>query len=119
MNQSSAAALTPQFSQFFVAQVSGMSTATVLSSDELNVAMRELSGWTIENGKLHRQFQFPSFIEAFGFMSRVALVAESMGHHPEWFNVYNRVIVDLTTHDAGGITMKDVELARRMNEFSQ
>lgn len=120
INQNLAAALTPQsVSQSFVAQVSDMTTATVLSSDELNAAMRELTGWTIENGKLHRQFQFPSFIEAFGFMSRVALVAESMGHHPEWFNVYNRVIVDLTTHDEGGITMKDVELARRMNELSQ
>ena len=93
--------------------------ATVLSSSDLNAAMKELTGWTIEDKKLHRQFQFPSFVEAFGFMSSVALVAESMEHHPEWFNVYNRVTVDLTTHDAGGITIKDVELARRMNELSQ
>ena len=119
MNQSSAAALTPQFSQFFVAQVSGMSTATVLSSDELNVAMRELSGWTIENGKLHRQFQFPSFIEAFGFMSRVALVAESMGHHPEWFNVYNLVRIDLVTHDVNGISNYDIELARIIDTITK
>lgn len=90
---------------------------TALSPDAINAALTELPGWSVEGGKLHRQFQFPSFVEAFGFMSSVALVAESMGHHPEWFNVYNRVTVDLTTHDAGGITDKDVALARRMNEL--
>jgi len=94
-------------------------TATALSTDAINAALADLPGWRIENGKLHRQFQFKSFVEAFGFMSSVALVAESMGHHPEWFNVYNRVIVDLTTHDAGGITDLDLSLARRMNELAQ
>jgi len=94
-------------------------TATALAPDAINAALAELPGWSIENGKLHRQFQFKSFVEAFGFMSSVALVAESMGHHPEWFNVYNRVIVDLTTHDAGGITDLDLTLARRMNELAQ
>ena len=94
-------------------------TATALSTDAINAALADLPGWSIENGKLHRQFQFKSFVEAFGFMSSVALVAESMGHHPEWFNVYNRVIVDLTTHDAGGITDLDLALARRMNELAQ
>lgn len=92
---------------------------TLLSPDALNTALGNLPGWSIEQGKLHRQFQFPSFVEAFGFMSSVALVAESMGHHPEWFNVYNRVTVDLTTHDAGGITDLDVKLASKMNELSQ
>lgn len=92
---------------------------TLLSSDALNTALGELPGWSVEQGKLHRQFQFPSFVEAFGFMSSVALVAESMGHHPEWFNVYNRVTVDLTTHDAGGITNLDVKLASKMNELAQ
>jgi 4a-hydroxytetrahydrobiopterin dehydratase len=120
MNQALSVAQVPQIVPYpIVAQVSGMSMATVLSSSDLNAAMKELTGWTIEDKKLHRQFQFPSFVEAFGFMSSVALVAESMEHHPEWFNVYNRVTVDLTTHDAGGITIKDVELARRMNELSQ
>ncbi len=90
-------------------------TDSVLSPSDLNAVLAELSGWTLQDGKLHRQFQFPSFVEAFGFMSSVALVAESMGHHPEWFNVYNRVTIDLTTHDAGGITQKDVALARRAN----
>jgi len=92
---------------------------TKLSPNELDAALSELGSWSLQHDKLHRQFQFASFVEAFGFMSSVALVAESMGHHPEWFNVYNRVTVDLTTHDAGGITMKDVELARRMNELAQ
>lgn len=101
-----------------IAQGSTMSTPIQLTSDELNAALSELSGWSLENNKLHRQFQFASFVEAFGFMSSSALVAESMGHHPEWFNVYNRVTVDLTTHDAGGITAKDVELARKMNELA-
>lgn len=101
------------------AQVPGMSAPTKLSANELDAALSELGGWSIQNEKLHRQFQFNSFVEAFGFMSSVALVAESMAHHPEWFNVYNRVTVDLTTHDAGGITQKDVDLARRMNELAQ
>lgn len=92
---------------------------SLLSPDALNTALGDLPGWSVEQGKLHRQFQFPSFVEAFGFMSSVALVAESMGHHPEWFNVYNRVTVDLTTHDAGGITDLDVKLASKMNELSQ
>ncbi|HEY9697863.1 MAG TPA: 4a-hydroxytetrahydrobiopterin dehydratase [Trichocoleus sp.] len=120
MNQALSVAQVPQIVPYpVVAQVSGMSMATVLSSSDLNAAMKELTGWTIEDKKLHRQFEFPSFVEAFGFMSSVALVAESMEHHPEWFNVYNRVTVDLTTHDAGGITIKDVELARRMNKLAQ
>lgn len=96
-----------------------MTISAVLSTDAINAALNELTGWSIERGKLHRQFQFSSFVEAFGFMSSVALVAEAMGHHPEWFNVYNRVTVDLTTHDAGGITDKDVTLAKRMNELAQ
>jgi 4a-hydroxytetrahydrobiopterin dehydratase len=79
---------------------------------------RNLPGWSLREGKLHRQFQFGSFVEAFGWMSSVALVAESMGHHPEWSNVYNRVRVDLTTHDAGGITELDFTLAQRMNELA-
>ncbi|MBW4578319.1 MAG: 4a-hydroxytetrahydrobiopterin dehydratase [Tildeniella nuda ZEHNDER 1965/U140] len=91
---------------------------TPLSKEELNAALGQLNGWSIKDGKLHRQLQFPSFVEAFGFMSSVALVAEAAGHHPEWSNVYNRVTIDLTTHDAGGITAKDVELARRINALA-
>lgn len=106
-------------SSLLIAQDPAMSSPAKLSPNELDAALSELGGWSLQNEKLHRQFQFNSFVEAFGFMSSVALVAESMGHHPEWFNVYNRVTVDLTTHDAGGITNKDVELARRMNELAQ
>jgi 4a-hydroxytetrahydrobiopterin dehydratase len=95
-----------------------MSTAKLLSSPELNQALEGLKGWSVEGGKLHRQYQFSSFVEAFGFMASLALVAESMGHHPEWFNVYNRVTIDLTTHDAGGITNLDVEFARQANQLA-
>lgn len=91
-----------------------------LSLVQVNAALKELgSNWTLKNNKLHREFQFKTFVEAFGFMSSTALVAESLGHHPEWFNVYNRVIVDLTTHDVGGISNLDIELAKKMNELSQ
>lgn len=93
-------------------------SALVLSPTQLDAALGQLKGWNIQNGKLHRQYQFPSFVEAFGFMSSLALVAESMGHHPEWFNVYNRVTIDLTTHDAGGITQKDIDLAKKANELA-
>lgn len=91
---------------------------TKLSAQALETELQDLSGWTIENGKLHREFRFPSFVEAFGFMSSLALVSEAMGHHPEWFNVYNRVTIDLTTHDAGGITMKDIEWAKKANTLA-
>ncbi len=67
---------------------------------------------------LHREYRFPDFVAAFGFMTSAALAAESINHHPEWKNVYNRVVVDLTTHDAGGITEKDLELARRMDALA-
>ncbi len=89
--------------------------SAVISSEALEAALRDLTGWTVENGKLHRQFQFHSFVEAFGFMSSLALVSEGMGHHPEWFNVYNRVVIDLTTHDAGGISQNDIDWAKKAN----
>jgi len=89
--------------------------STKLSESEIQSALRELAGWTVANGKLHREYKFADFIHAFGFMSSSALIAEAMGHHPEWCNVYNRVTVDLTTHDAGGITAKDLELAGKMD----
>lgn len=92
-----------------------MSTSPRLNHNELQSALRGLPGWSLQADKLHRQFQFADFIEAFGFMSRLALVAEKMGHHPEWFNVYNRVTIDLTTHDAGGITALDIQLAQQAN----
>lgn len=75
-------------------------------------------GWSLEDEKLRRAFQFDDFVEAFAFMSAAALKAEKMDHHPEWFNVYNRVVVDLATHDAGGVTEMDFDLARAMNAIA-
>ncbi|MDJ0785598.1 MAG: 4a-hydroxytetrahydrobiopterin dehydratase [Myxococcota bacterium] len=90
----------------------------VLEGEELARALADLPGWDVVDGKLHREFRFADFNEAFGFMSRAALVAEQMNHHPEWFNVYAMVRVDLTTHDSGGITRNDVDLATAMNRFA-
>lgn len=90
-----------------------------LSDDEIGAALPGLEGWRVVNGKLNREYRFANFVEAFGFMASVALVAESMDHHPEWFNVYRTVRVDLSTHDAGGITRLDLELAKRMNTLAR
>lgn len=81
-------------------------------------ALAELDGWTEAKGRdaILKSFRFADFNAAFGFMARVALAAERMDHHPEWFNVYNRVEVTLSTHDAGGVTARDVDLARFMDE---
>ncbi len=89
-----------------------------LSEDQIQSELGELGGWELKDGKLHRTFEFADFNAAWGFMSRVALIAESMQHHPEWFNVYNRVTVDLRTHDVDGISDSDFSLARRMNALS-
>ena len=86
-----------------------------LEASEIEARLQALDGWTLESGKLHREFRFADFVEAFGFMTQVALHAEKLDHHPEWSNVYDRVKVDLTTHDAGGITELDFELASRMD----
>ncbi|MEO9174527.1 MAG: 4a-hydroxytetrahydrobiopterin dehydratase [Gaiellales bacterium] len=74
--------------------------------------------WSVVDGMLHRELRFPSFIEAFGFMTRVALVAQSMDHHPEWSNVYGTVVIDLVTHSAGGITENDLDLSRAIDELA-
>ena len=91
----------------------------VLTPEELQSAIIRLGeGWSIEEGKLTRSFQFADFVEAFGFMTMVAMTAERMNHHPEWSNVYRTVDVQLTTHEAGGITARDLELAEKMNALS-
>lgn len=90
---------------------------TKLSQADIQSAIASLNGWSIVNGKLHKTFKFPDFIAAFGFMSKVAIAAEKMNHHPEWSNVYNTVNIDLTTHDAGGITQNDIDLAGTINGF--
>jgi len=89
-----------------------------LSDAEISEQVASLDGWNVAGGKLHRQFEFENFVEAFGFMSRAALVAEKMDHHPEWFNVYNRVVVDLATHDVDGISKNDFELAAAMSALA-
>lgn len=86
-----------------------------LSEQAVQSVLAELEGWELRDGKLYREFRFDDFVAAFGFMSAAALCAERAGHHPEWFNVYNRVEVWLTTHDAGGITKRDTDLAAEMN----
>jgi 4a-hydroxytetrahydrobiopterin dehydratase len=88
-----------------------------LSNGELTAALKSLNGWTAVNGKLHKEFMFEDFVHAFGFMTSVALVAEGMNHHPDWSNVYNRVVIDLVTHDLGGISSLDVEFATRVGKL--
>lgn len=96
-----------------------MSKRARLSEEEIEAALGKLPGWNVVAGKLHREFIFADFVEAFGFMTRVALKAEAMNHHPEWFNVYRTVRVDLSTHDASGITSLDLQLAQAMDGFAQ
>ncbi len=88
-----------------------------LTDEQIKKELTSLTGWSIMNGKLHKDFVFTDFIDAFGFMSRAAIHIEKMNHHPEWFNVYNKIKVDLTTHDAGGITQNDINLARTLNSL--
>ena len=88
-----------------------------LSESDIDEELKKLSGWNVKDDKLHKEFQFDNFNQAFGFMTRAAMEIEKMNHHPEWFNVYNRITVDLTTHDAGGITNNDVNLARILNSL--
>ena len=88
-----------------------------LSDQELGAVLGSLKGWQVANGKLHREFTFNDFVQAFGFMSSVALIAERMNHHPDWSNVYNRVTIDLVTHDLGGIGSFDVEFAEAVNKL--
>jgi 4a-hydroxytetrahydrobiopterin dehydratase len=86
-----------------------------LQDDEVRRRLAERAGWELCEGKLRRAVRFADFAEAFGFMARVAVIAEGMNHHPELFNVYNRVVIDLSTHDAGGVSERDFELARRID----
>lgn len=88
-----------------------------LSPAEIEHKLAELADWGMNQDKLHRHFVFRNFIEAFGFMSQVALLAETMNHHPEWSNVYNRVEIYLTTHDADGISERDFTLASQINSL--
>ena len=95
-----------------------MSEIHKLSEMEVRGRLEEMPGWSLVNGKLHREFKFADFITAFGFMTRLAIVAEKNNHHPEWFNVYNRVVIDLQTHDVGGISELDFDLAKAANHLA-
>jgi 4a-hydroxytetrahydrobiopterin dehydratase len=92
-----------------------------LTAEQLSAQLPALPGWqhgAERGGLLRREFVFKDFVQAFGFMAQVALHAERMNHHPEWFNVYQRVAVTLTTHDVDGISGKDIEMATLMNDIA-
>lgn len=91
-----------------------------LDAAKRNAALKELPQWSKVKSRdaITRKFEFKNFNEAFGFMSRVALLAEKVDHHPEWFNVYNKVEVTLSTHDAGGVTDNDINMAKAMDAYS-
>lgn len=89
-----------------------------LSEEQIKQELSKLNGWTIVNGKLNRTFEFKDFNEAFGFMTRVAMEVEKLNHHPEWFNVYNRVKIELVTHDVNGISNYDFRLANIINRIA-
>jgi 4a-hydroxytetrahydrobiopterin dehydratase len=91
--------------------------AKKLSDAEINTMLRNAKSWSIVNGKLHRTITCKDFVTAFGNMTRVALIAEAMNHHPEWFNVWNKVVIDLTTHSVNGISDYDFVLAEKINEI--
>ena len=91
--------------------------AALLSLQEREDLRANLTQWQVGDERLKRQWQFSDFSEAFAFMTRVALLAESMQHHPNWSNVYNRVTIELTTHDIGGLSHLDAELARSIDDL--
>jgi 4a-hydroxytetrahydrobiopterin dehydratase len=86
-----------------------------LTAEEIEQRLADIPGWEAKEGKLHRELRFKDFVSAFGFMTTMALISESKNHHPEWFNVHNRVVIDLQTHDAGGITGRDLDWAAMAN----
>src|SRR3981189_2670849 len=88
-----------------------------LSEQQIAEELRNLKGWSVLNGNLHRVFEFKDFTHAFGFMTQVALAAEKMDHHPDWSNSWNKVTVDLSTHSAGGLTKNDFGLAGKIQEI--
>ncbi len=92
-------------------------TSKLLNEKELADFANRIPKWSIENGKIHRTFYFDNFVKAFGFISQVALLSETMNHHPEWSNVYSKVIIDLTTHDLGGISNLDFDMAKSIDNL--
>lgn len=96
-----------------------MPEVSVLTPEQLESALKSLPGWQVVGGKLRREYRFADFAHAFGFMAAAATQIEKMDHHPEWFNVYGRVDIDLVTHTAGGITARDVKLAQTLEAIAK
>ena len=93
-----------------------MSDVVPLTQQEISSSLANLDRWSVKDGKLHAEFRFVDFVDAFAFMTKVAFAAEAAQHHPEWRNIYNRVVIDLVTHDAGNaISQRDIDLARKIN----
>ena len=90
---------------------------SLLSQHQLNYFIEKNPSWEIENKRIKKEFKFDTFIDAFGFMSKVALLSEKMDHHPDWQNTYNKVKINLTTHDKGGITTNDIKLAESIDKL--
>jgi 4a-hydroxytetrahydrobiopterin dehydratase len=88
-----------------------------MKPDEIASRVAELDGWSVRDGRLHREFEFESFAEAFGFMASVAIHAQEMNHHPDWFNSYTKLVVDLKSHDVDGLTGRDFRLAAIMDRL--
>ena len=88
-----------------------------LPEQEIEHEVAKIPGWRVLNGKLNRTFEFESFVQAFGFMTKVAMESEKLNHHPEWFNVYNRLEINLVTHDVNGISNYDIKLAENINRL--
>jgi 4a-hydroxytetrahydrobiopterin dehydratase len=86
----------------------------LLNDSELKKELKTIKGWKVVKGKLYKEFKFENFVQAFGFMTSVAIEAEAMNHHPDWFNVYDVVRINLVTHDLGGVSTFDIELARKI-----
>jgi len=97
--------------------LNGTVTITRLNAQQLDQEIQGISSWKVVNGKLRRELSFPDFVTAFGFMAQIALIAERDNHHPEWSNVYNRVTIDLTTHEASGISERDIAMAKSINSI--
>lgn len=89
-----------------------------LSAEQMEAEMAKHPAWVVRGGKLHRELHFETFVEAFGFMASVALIAEQMNHHPEWANAYGKVVIDLTTHDAGGVSLRDFRFAAAVDKLA-
>ena len=102
----------------FTGESGAVSKIAKLTRTELRAEMENLSGWNLDDEKLYKEFVFENFVDAFGFMTKIAITVEKMNHHPEWFNVYNKVKIHLTTQEAGGITERDVQLARKIDALA-